>query len=75
MSLAISITCYLLADPLPKPTEEQKRKLSEALTGLLNRTFSSDLLPPPLKQRRAMICAKVDPAHFHDAVGILDTFV
>ena len=51
-------------DPLPSLTEEEMRKLYGALRGLLVRTFSSDLLPAPIKNRRALICAKaVDPEH------------
>ena len=49
-------------DPLPSLTEEEKSKLYEGLHGLLDHTFSSDLLPAPVKTRRALICAKaVDP--------------
>ena len=51
-------------DPLPSLTEEERWKLYEASRGLLVRTFSSDLLPAPIKNRRALICAKaVDPVH------------
>ncbi len=57
-------------DPLPSLTEEGKKKLSETLTGFLNRTFSSDLLPEPVKSRRAIICAKaLDPVEFPNAYG------
>jgi hypothetical protein len=60
-------------DPLPSLTEEQKWKFYEAFDGLLDRTFSSDLLPVPVKNRRAMICAKaVDPIYTPDAVSILN---
>ena len=49
-------------NPLSSLTVEEKRKLHRALHGLLDRTFSSDLLSAPVKKRRAMICAKaVDP--------------
>jgi hypothetical protein len=59
-------------DPLPSLTEEQKGRLYEALRGLLDSTFSSDLLPAPVKNRRAMICAKaVDPEHMPGAFGLL----
>ena len=55
-------------DPLPGLTEEEKSKLSQGLGGLLNRTFSSDLLSVPVKHRRATICAKaVDPDHTPNA--------
>jgi hypothetical protein len=58
-------------DPLPSLTEEEKWKLYRALRGLLDRTFSSDLLPAPVKNRRAMICAKaVDPVHTPNAITI-----
>ena len=51
-------------DPLPSLTEEEMQKLYWALHGLLDRTFSSDLLPAHIKKRRALICAKaVDPKH------------
>ena len=51
-------------DPLPSLTEEENWKLYRALRGLLHRTLSSDLVPAPVKKRRAMICAKAaDPEH------------
>ena len=54
----------VVEDPLPSFSKEVKRKLFGALTGLLDRTFSSDLLPEVVKNRRSMICAKaIDPAH------------
>src|SRR6266702_4354189 len=50
-------------DPLPSLTEEQQRKLLRTLIGLSDRTFSSNLLPEPVKNRRAIICANaLDPA-------------
>ena len=56
-------------DPLPSLTDEEKWKLSEGLRGLLDRTFSSDLLLAPVKDRRAMICAKaIDPEHTPNAL-------
>ena len=59
-------------DPLPSLTEEQKLKLSEGLRGLLDRTFSSDLLLAPVKDRRALICAKAfEPEHMPNADTIL----
>ena len=52
-------------DPLPVLTSEQKKKLSTTLVGLFDRTFSSDLVPEPVKIRRAIICVKaLDPAEF-----------
>ena len=53
----------VVKDPLLNLTRQQKWKLLQAMTGLLNRTFSSDLLSAPVKERRAMLCAKAaDPA-------------
>ena len=55
-------------DPLPSLPEEDKLRLSEGLRGLLDRTFSSDLLSAPVKNRRALISAKVvDPEHMPNA--------
>jgi hypothetical protein len=66
----------VVRDPLPSLTEGQKRKFYEALSGLLNRTFSSDMLPAPIKNRRAMICAKaVDPEHTPNAFSILNSIL
>ena len=54
----------VVKDPLPSLTQKEKQKLYGALDGLLDRTFSSDLLPVPIKNRRALICAKaIDPEH------------
>ena len=54
----------VVKDPLPNLTEEEKSKFSDGLLGLLDRTFSSDLLPAPVKDRRAMICEKaIDSGH------------
>ena len=51
-------------DPIPSLTKEEIQKLYGALDGLLDRTFFSDLLSAPVKDRRALICAKaVDPEH------------
>ncbi|KAI9447716.1 hypothetical protein H4582DRAFT_18549 [Lactarius indigo] len=53
--------------------EEQKRKLSTALLGLADRTFSSSLLPEPVQNRRATICAKAsDPKYIPESMKILD---
>ena len=55
-------------DPLPSLTEGQKENISTAMTGLFDRTFSSDLLPEPVKNRRATVYAKaLDPAEFPNA--------
>ena len=57
-------TSKVVKDPLPSLTEEEMLKLYGTLDGLFDRTFSSDLLPAPIKDRRALICAKaVDPVH------------
>ncbi|KAH9051062.1 hypothetical protein EDB87DRAFT_1645044 [Lactarius vividus] len=64
-------------DPLPSLTEEAKEKLSQALIGFFDRTFSSNLLPVPVKNHRAIICAKaLDPVQFSYAFWyILDSIV
>jgi hypothetical protein len=63
-------------DPLPSLTEEDKWKLYWALDGLLDRTLSSDLLPVPVKNRRAVICAKaLDPEHMPIAFDTLDSIL
>src|SRR6266702_1733289 len=55
-------------DPLPGLTEDGKKKLFGALIGLLDRTFLSDLLPEPVKTRRAIICTTaLDLAEFPNA--------
>ncbi|KAF8260899.1 hypothetical protein EI94DRAFT_865754 [Lactarius quietus] len=53
----------MVKDPLSDITAEQHGRLSETLIGLLDRTFSSDLLPEPVKIRRTVICTKA----FHPA--------
>jgi hypothetical protein len=63
-------------DPLPRLTWGQKWKLGHALTGLMDRTFSSDLLPASVKERRALICAKaIDPVHIPKAFSVLDAIL
>jgi hypothetical protein len=63
----------LVSYPVPSLTLEQKWELCQALTGLLDRTFTSDLLPTPVKNRRAILCAKaVDPVYFPHAFSVLD---
>ena len=53
----------VVEDPLPNLTKDETRRLFSTLIGLLDRTFSSDLLSESVKNRRAIICAKaVDPA-------------
>ena len=62
-------TSNIVNDPVPSLTDEEKSKLSEGLRGLLDRTFSSDLLLAPVKDRRAMICKKaIDPEHTPNAL-------
>ena len=54
----------VVKDPLPSLTEEETLKLYGTLAELLYRSFSSDLLPASVKERRAMICAKaIDRKH------------
>ena len=48
----------MVKDPLPDLTGEQQEKLFDTLIGLSDRTSSSDLLPEPVKTRRAVICRK-----------------
>jgi hypothetical protein len=63
----------VVKDPLPGLSGLQNWKLCQALTGLMNRTFSSDLLPTPVKERRAMICAKaIDPVYIPNTFRVLD---
>ena len=58
---------------LPSLTSPQRWKIYHALTGLLDRTFSSDLLLAPVKKQRALICAKaIHPAHIPGAFDVLD---
>ena len=62
--------------PLPSLTHEKRWELTQALTGLLDRTFTSDLLPAPVKNRRAIICAKaVDPAYFPHSFSVFDNIL
>ena len=67
----------VVKDPLPNLTQEETQRIFTALIGLLDRTFSSNLLPAPDKNRRATICAKaVDPAEIPYAYWwILDRVV
>ncbi|KAF8265175.1 hypothetical protein EI94DRAFT_371248 [Lactarius quietus] len=63
----------IVDDPLPSLTVWQKSKLRQALSGWMDRTFSSDLLPEPVKERRAVVCAKAfDPVHFRNAFSVFD---
>ncbi|KAH9071431.1 hypothetical protein EDB83DRAFT_248994 [Lactarius deliciosus] len=63
-------------DPLPRLTEEQIEKLSTALTGLFDRTFSSDLLPESVKHWRAIICARaLDPVLFHEHGWVMNSIM
>ena len=58
----------VVKDPLTSLTEEEMWILYGALHGLLHRTFSSDLLPAFVKDRRAMIGAKaIDREHTPNA--------
>ena len=63
----------VVKDPLLDLADEGKQRVFAALTGLLDRTFSSDLLPELVKRRRAIICMKaVDPAHTTEAFSVLN---
>ncbi|KAF8258299.1 hypothetical protein EI94DRAFT_1835100 [Lactarius quietus] len=45
-------------DPLPRLTKVEKGRLFETLLKFLDITFSSDVLPKPVKIQRAIMCAK-----------------
>lgn len=58
----------VVSNPMLSLTTVQKLRISEEMTEFMDRTFSSDLLPESVKNRRAIICAKaIDPAHFPGA--------
>ena len=58
----------VVKDPVSSLTEEEMWKLYGALHGLLDRTFSSDLVPASVKDRRAMIGVKaIDREHTPNA--------
>ena len=58
----------LVKDPVPNLTDEEMWRLYAVLYGLLDRTFSSDLLPASVKDWRAMIGAKaIDRVHTPNA--------
>jgi hypothetical protein len=60
-------------DPLPRLPLKEKYPLNSALSGLLNRTLSSNLLSESVKKRRAMILAKaLDLKHFPFAFDTLE---
>jgi len=66
-------TSKVVEDPLPSLTEDQKGKLSGALSWLVDITFSSNVVPDPVKKRRATICAKAtDPTYIPGSFCILD---
>ena len=59
----------VVEDPVPNLAEEEKERLLAALTGLLDRTFSSDLLSEAVKTRRTILCTKlVNPTYTTDAI-------
>jgi hypothetical protein len=62
----------VVRDPLLSLTADQKWTPYESFDGFLDRTFSSDLLPAPVKTRRAMICVKAIDPHITGAYSILD---
>ena len=60
-------------DPFPTLAKEEKRRIFTAMTGLLDRTFTSDLLPESDKKRRAIICTKAaDPTLTPEAFSVLN---
>ena len=66
-------TSKVVDDPLPKLSEEQKAQLLDGLIALLDTTFSSDILPQSVKNRRAIVCAKaIDPADIVMAFHVLN---
>ena len=63
----------VVKDPMPSLNREQQDRITEALVGLVERTFLSELLPDYDKKRRALICAKaMDPNYTPKAVIIFD---
>ena len=48
----------MVKNPFLDLTSEQQEKLLNALIGLSDRTYSSDLLPEKIKMRRTVICRK-----------------
>jgi hypothetical protein len=59
----------MVKDPLPGLTSDQQDKILNAWIGLLDRTFSSDLLPELVKIRRTVICGKaISPADIPQAI-------
>jgi len=48
-----------LGDPRGGFITPNEEELSNALIGMMDRTFMSDLVPEPVKQRRIIICTKV----------------
>ena len=63
-------------DPLPDLLLGEIKMLGRALTGLLDRTLSSDLLPESVKKRRVIVCAKaLDLKHFPRTFYILDSIL
>ena len=63
----------LVEDSASTLAKEGAQRLFTALTGLLDRSFSSDLLPDPVRCRRAIICAKlIDPTNTTEAFSGLN---
>ena len=48
----------IVKDPMPDLTSKQRERLLDALVGLADRTYSSELLPEHIKIRRTVICRK-----------------
>ena len=67
---------FTLEIPLPTLTYAQRWKFTQTMIGFLNRTFSSDVLPDSVKNRRAVICAKaIDPAQSVTPILVLNTIL
>jgi hypothetical protein len=59
-----------IIDPLPNLDDHDKIMLHDKLMGFLKLTFSSDLLPDPVKSRRVIMCAKaLDLGNFVQGSG------
>ena len=66
---AIPDFCASLGDPLGGFIRPNKDKLSRALAGMMDRTFSSVLVPESVKQRRIQICMEAVRATKQDLMG------
>ena len=66
---AIPDFCASPGDPLGGFIRPNKDKLSRALAGMMDRTFSSVLVPESIKQRRIQICMEAVRATKQDLMG------